>query len=76
MDEHTHDDTWMQSLESYTSHLTEALGARMAGVPIEAENDANIPDVETPEYLPYSDEYKTEEQKPEMDHIPTTGTTT
>ena len=67
VDEHTHNDTWKQSLESYTSHLTEALGAKMAGVPFEADNDVNIPDPDTPEYPPYSDEYKTEEWKPEMD---------
>ena len=66
VDEHTHDDTWKQSLESYTSHLTEALHPRMAGVPIEADDDTYILDVETPEYLLYSDKYKTEEWKPEM----------
>ena len=57
VDEHTHDDTWKQSLESYTSHLTEALHPRMAGVPIEADDDTYILDV---------DKYKTEEWKPEM----------
>ena len=41
----------------------------MAGVPIEADDDTNILDAETPEYPSYSDsdEYKTEEQKSEMD---------
>ena len=66
--EQTHDDTWKEKANSYTSLLTDALGARMAGIPPNADDDENVHDAETPEYPPYEDDLCNEEKRPEVDN--------
>ena len=63
-----HDDTWNEKANSYTSLLTDALGARRAGILPNANDDENVPDAETPEYPPYEDDLCKEEKRPEVEY--------
>ena len=60
------DEAFREQREQFTSTLGEALGARMAGIP--AEDNDEPKEADTPLYEPYEDDEQADVSMPEADH--------